>query len=81
MMAGCASVGDEAGEFPASGTDGCTEYLFRRAFLLDLSLMKEENAVRDIAGKAHFMRDDQHGSALFREIADDFENLADQFRI
>lgn len=43
--------------------------------------MQEENTAGDIPGEAHFMRDDQHGPAFFREITDDLQNFADQLRI
>src|SRR6267143_6721218 len=34
----------------------------------DLALVHEDHAIRDLAGKAHFVGDDHHGHALMGEI-------------
>ena len=47
-----------------------------------LALVEEADPVGNLPGKAHFVRDHQHGQVvLFGQLADDVEHLADQFRI
>ncbi len=52
-----------------------------RAALDQSSAIHEDHAVGDLAGKAHFMRDDHHGDAGAGELAHDIEDLADHFRV
>ena len=54
----------------------------RRAALLDeLAVSHEQNAVADLAGEAHLVRDDDHRHALLRQLLHDLEHLADHLRV
>ena len=57
------------------------EDLGRRALLGDLAAGEEEDAARDIARKAHFVRHDDHRHALLREVLHHVEHLADHLRV
>src|SRR5581483_8838783 len=46
-----------------------------------LAFVHEYDAVRDLAGKSHLMRDDQHGHAVVRECDHCVEHLLDHFGI
>ncbi len=47
----------------------------------DLTLVHEHDAVRDLAGKTHFVRDDQHGHAVMRQCNHRVEHFLDHFGI
>ena len=54
----------------------------RRAALLDeLAVSHEQNAVADLAGEAHLVRDDDHRHAVVRQLLHDLQNLADHLRV
>src|SRR5256885_12964258 len=54
-------------ELPEALRRSVREQLLRRALRLDLALMQEHHPVRDVAGKAHLVGNDQHGAPLFRQ--------------
>src|SRR5262249_32258833 len=57
------------------------EELLRRRLLDDLPLVHENDAIRDLASKAHLVSDAQHGHALFGELLHGFQYFLDHFRI
>src|SRR5579863_9555750 len=57
------------------------EHFVGRTVRLDLPLMQEHHAVRHVARKTHFMRDDEHRAPLLRERAHHAQHFADEFGI
>ena len=55
--------------------------IVRRALFKDFPLVHEQNSVGRLAGKAHFMRDHDHGHAVAGKIGHDVEHFARHFRI
>gem|GEM_PF-3848635 len=51
------------------------------AFLFDLTLMEKHDAVRNLSGKAEFMRHNEHCPTFLGQRPDDLEDLAHQFGI
>ena len=60
---------------------GLVEHLRRAALLDDPALVHEDDAVADLAGELHLVRDDEHRHPLAREVAHDDEHLADELRV
>src|SRR5579864_1990871 len=60
---------------------GLAEEIVLERVFDDFALVHEDDAVGDLAGKAHFMGHDHHGHAVAREIDHDVEYLADHFRV
>lgn len=58
-----------------------TEQIVRFSLFLDSPLMQEHDPVRDLTRKAHFVRDEKHGTTLVNQAADDTEYLTHQLRI
>ena len=57
------------------------EELIRGALLNDFPVCHKDDAIGDLAGKMHFVRDDHHGHALFHEIPNCREHFTDEFGI
>ena len=57
------------------------EDLLRAPLFHQLSLVHEEHAVADLAGKAHLVRDDDHRHPLPRQTLHDIQHFADHFRV
>ena len=53
----------------------------RRALLDDVTPVDEDNAVRDLACKAHLVRHDDHRHALIGQRPHDGQDLAYKFRV
>ena len=53
----------------------------RRAGFDDDTIAHEDNLVGHFPGKVHFMRDQQHGHAVFGQTPDHAEHFAHQFRV
>ena len=51
------------------------------ALFHDLALVHEDHGVRDVAGEAHLVGDDDQRGAGLGEFADDVQDLVDQFRV
>ncbi|OQC73433.1 MAG: hypothetical protein BWX45_00478 [Deltaproteobacteria bacterium ADurb.Bin002] len=56
-------------------------YLPRRSFLVDDSLVHIQHPRGNVPGKSHFMRNDHHGHAVGRQLADDGQHLAHHGRV
>ena len=52
-----------------------------RAVLDDHAAVHEDDAVRDLAGEAHLVRDHHHGHALLGQVAHDRQDVADQLGV
>lgn len=52
------------------------ENLLRRAFFVDDAFVHEEDAGADVLRDLHLVRHDEHGHALFRQLADDAQHFA-----
>jgi hypothetical protein len=57
------------------------EELLGRSLLDDHTVFHEDNPVGNFAGKAHFVRDHQHGHTLFGQLLHDGEHFADQLGV
>lgn len=61
---------------------GIGENEFGRPCLDDLTVVKHDDAIRGLSGKAHLMGDNEHGHVpAVREIAQDLEHLTNQLGI
>src|SRR5262245_15103813 len=56
------------------------EHLFRRAFFFHAAVVQIDDMARDLAGKLHLVRDEDHRAAFARQIADHLQHFAHQFR-
>ena len=64
-----------------AGMLGVGEQLLRGLVLLDFAVVDEDDAVGDLARKAHLMGDDQHGDAGVGQLLHQFQDLADHFGV
>ena len=60
---------------------GIVEDLLRRAVLVDIAALHEEDARRYVVGELHLVGDDEHRQALLGQLADDAEHLAHHRRV
>ena len=74
-------VEDLRQEQPGALRARIAEELLRRRLLDDLALVHEDDAVGDRAGKAHLVRDDQHGHARARQLHHHVQHLLDHLGI
>src|SRR5436190_23382242 len=74
-------AGDAEDEFAGAFVLRVFEDLFRGASLSDDAAVKEDDAVGHVAGKLHFVRDDDHGHAFLDEASHDLEDFAAQLGI
>src|SRR5260221_10198477 len=57
------------------------EHRLGRPLLDDRAVIHEDDAIRDVAGEVHFMRDHHHGHSLGGELAHHPQHVADQLGI
>ena len=57
------------------------EDLGRRSLLDDAALVHEHDAIADVPGEVHLVRDDEHRHPGSRKVAHDDEHLADELRV
>ena len=60
---------------------GTLEHINGRALLHDHAVFHKRDAVGHVAGKAHFMGDDQHGHPVVSQVAHDGQHLASQLGV
>ena len=60
---------------------GIGEEVFRLVLFHDLTGIHEDHPVGDLAGKAHFVGDAEHGHAFFGETDHHVQNFLDHFRV
>ncbi|QTK78568.1 6-Pyruvoyl-Tetrahydropterin Synthase [Agrobacterium tumefaciens] len=72
---------DLAEEQPGALVLGIVEEFGGRILFDDLALVHEDDAVCDLAGKAHFVGDAQHRHAVFGEADHGVEHFLDHFRV
>eukprot|EP01032_Pedospumella_encystans_P002102 gene2102-2462_t len=77
----CASVQDLAQEQLGALVLRIVEEFGRRILFDDLALVHEDDAVGDLAGKAHFMGHAEHGHAFFGKTDHGVEHFLDHFRV
>ena len=65
-------------ELPGAFLLGMVDDLVGVALLHDHASIHEDHLIRHITGKGHFVGDDDHGSLLLRQIANDPQYLAGQ---
>src|SRR5664279_5980407 len=72
---------DLAQEIPRTIACRVGEERLGRGVLDDLAVRHEQHPVAGLAGKAHFVGDDEHGHALVGQRRHDVEDLVDHFRV
>ena len=72
---------DGLNECAAAFALGFVEQLLRGAVFFHLALVQEHDVRRNIARKAHLVRDENHGTAFFGDAADDAQDFAHQLWI
>ena len=76
----CASWSERRRNRRVRSSCGLVEHVGGHALLDDPSLVHEDQAVADLPGELHLVRDDHHRHALARELAHDDQHLADELR-
>ena len=72
---------DFSQKIPQARIPGISEEFRWSIFFLDLARVDEDDPVRHFAGKAHLVRDHDHGHAFRRQLFHDFQHFAHQLGI